>query len=192
MNTPETSDEELARAVQEGDEEKFGILMDRYGARLFRYGRKFLSDIDNIDDAVQECFIKAYRNIQSFNPSQKFSPWIYRIAHNTFVDFLKRNSRQPIRLMDFDTFLSHTVAEDPVVKEREQKEMREIVDKGLGLLPPHYREVLVLYYLEDLDYKTIADILRIPIGTVGVRLRRGKEQLKNAYGELQIDIKDTQ
>ncbi|MES2213433.1 MAG: RNA polymerase sigma factor [Patescibacteria group bacterium] len=190
MNIPavELTDEELALLVQHGDKEQFGILMERYERKLFRYGNKFLSNQDNIEDVVQEVFIKTYQNIQSFDTKQKFSSWIYRIAHNTYVNALKKQSRSPLYMFDFDTLISHTVVDDPIVKEREQKEMRKIVDAGLEKLSPNYREILVLYYLEEFSYQEISDILRIPIGTVGIRLSRAKAALRKSYADLKIDL----
>jgi len=86
----ELTDEEVAKRVQAGQSEAFGLIVERYEAKLFRYGKKFLSNHENIEDVVQEVFIKVYQNIQSFDSSQKFSPWIYRIAHNTYVNVLKK------------------------------------------------------------------------------------------------------
>ena len=189
MNTVETlTDEQLARLVQDGDTDKFGVLMERYQAKLFRYGRKFLSDNDNIEDVVQDVFIKTYQNIKSFDSSQRFSPWIYRIAHNTYINAIKKRSIGPTYLFDFDTLLSYTVVDDPVVREKEQKEMKEVVDKGLSLIEPKYREILVLFYIEELSYKEISEILHIPIGTVGVRIMRAKEILKEAIGKTEIEL----
>jgi RNA polymerase sigma-70 factor (ECF subfamily) len=180
------SDEQAALLVQNGDKDKFGLLMDRYKARLFRYGRKFLANEDNIDDVVQDVFIKAYQNIRSFDVSQKFSPWIYRIAHNTYINAIKKISRGPIYTFDFDTIafdtiVSHPVYEDPLIKETEEVEMKKMVEKGLDTLSSNYREIVILYYTEELSYKEIADILRIPIGTVGIRLKRAKEALKKGF-----------
>ena len=187
-NVVDLSDEELASLVQKGDADKFGFIMERYQAKLFRYGKKFLSSPDNIEDVVQDVFIKTYKNIKSFDTTKKFSPWIYRIAHNTYVNAIKKNSLNPLYLFDFDTLVSHTVVEDPIVREREQKEMREIVEKGLSEIEPKYREILVLYYIEDLSYKEIAEILHIPIGTVGVRIMRAKEILKEGFKKLDIEM----
>ena len=188
MNNQDLSDEELARKVQDGDIDKFGVLMERYQAKLSRYGRKFLSNSDNIEDVVQDVFIKTYENIKSFDSSQRFSPWIYRIAHNTYINTIKKNSLNPLYLFDFDTLVSHTVIENPIEWESEQKEMKKIVDKGLAEIEPKYREILILYYLEELSYKEISDILHIPIGTVGVRIMRAKEILKETYNKLGIEI----
>jgi len=172
------TDEELSILLQQGSEEALGILMDRYGSKLLRYGKKFLSEKENIEDIVQEVFIKVYQNIKGFDPSQKFSPWIYRIAHNAFVNRLRSANKEPLLSFDFDALVNHSVYEDPMIKEKENEEIRVLLSKGLENLPPLYREVVTLHYFEDLGYQEIADILHIPIGTVGIRLRRAREMLK--------------
>lgn len=172
------SDEELVSAIQSGETALFGELMRRYQPKLERYGRRFLGDGDSIADAVQETFIKAYKNLQSFNVKLTFSPWIYRIAHNVFVNMLRHASRSPVVAVDLDTFLPHASYDDPADAERERRDMREAIDKGLGKVSAKHREVLVLYYGEDLSYDEIAEVLRIPRGTVGVRLTRAREALK--------------
>lgn len=179
--TEQIKDEAVADKVKQGDGNLFGLLIERYEAKLLRYGRKFLSDREDIKDIVQDVFISTYQNIKNFDSSQKFSSWIYRIAHNAFVNALKKNSRNPISFFDFDTFLPHAIYEDPSIGEREQAELREMIDVSLGQLPQKYREVLILSYLEELSYKEIADILQVPIGTVGVRLKRAKTALKEIY-----------
>jgi RNA polymerase sigma-70 factor (ECF subfamily) len=181
------SDEEAARLVQEGERDAFGVLVTRYEEKLLRYGRKFLSKSEDIEDIVQDVFLNCYQNIQSFDASQKFSPWIYRIAHNAFVNGLRKHKRSPLVFVDFDAFVAHPVYEDPLPREREQAEIKKMIDKGLSSLKPHYREVLVLYYLEELSYKEISDIVQVPVGTVGIRLKRAKEALKQACEKLNID-----
>ena len=179
MQVPtEITDEEIATRVQKGETDAFGMIVDRYEEKLLRYGRKFLSRTEDIEDIVQDVFLSAYRNIQSFDASLRFSPWIYRIAHNAFVNALRQWKRGPI-FMDFDTLLSHEVYEDSAADEREQKEIRTLLDTGLEYLSPKYREVLVLHYFEDMPYKDIADVLQIPIGTVSIRVRRAKEALRS-------------
>jgi RNA polymerase sigma-70 factor (ECF subfamily) len=181
---PQT-DEGLAALVQRGDKNSFGILVERYEEKLLRYGRKFLATREDIEDIVQDVFLSAYQNIQSFDTAQRFSPWVYRIAHNAFVNALKKRSRGPL-IIDFDTLISHPTYEDPAPLQREHEEMRSMIEKGLGTLDPKYREVLILYYLEEIPYKEIADILEVPTGTVGVRLKRGKEALKKIYESLNM------
>lgn len=172
------TDENLAKEVQLGEKEKFGLLVDRYQKKLLRYGRKFLSDPGNIEDMIQEVFLKAYQNIQSFDTSLKFSPWIYRIAHNMFINALKKKSAQILYFFNLDTIIPHPHYEDPQISAREQEEMRQTLEQSLKRLPPKYREILVLYYFEEMGYQEIADILHIPVGTVGIRLKRAKKYMK--------------
>ncbi len=173
------SDEQLSMLIQQGDKEKFGLLVDRYQKKLLRYGRKFLLGSENTEDLVQDTFIKAYQNIKSFNAKQKFSPWIYRIAHNTFINALKKKSLNPIYLLNLDAFIPHLQSDDVAANEREQKEIKALLASSMAKLPSHYREILVLYYYEELSYKEIADILRIPAGTVAIRLKRARLKLQH-------------
>lgn len=177
---PSLTDEQIVRLIQEGDKEKYGLLMERYDKKLSRYGRKFLSGKENIEDIVQDVFISAFQNINNFDMSLKFSSWIYRIAHNAFVNGLKSQQRSAVLGLDLDTFVSHTVYEDPAVEAREYEMMKKMIDQGLEKLTPKCREVIILHYLEGLSYKEISDILQIPAGTVAVRVLRGK----NALGEI--------
>lgn len=172
------TDEELATLVQGKNEEAFGVLMNRYQSKLLRYGRRFLSNDAPIEDAVQEVFIKTYQNIQSYDTTKPFSPWIYRIAHNMFVNTLRSNSRLPFVTVDLDLFSAHAAYEIDPAADEEREQARALVERGLQSLSPLYREVIVLYYLEYLSYQEIANVLRVPIGTVGIRLRRAREALK--------------
>ena len=186
MPDPGPSDEELVAQVRRGEVEQFGILMARYEPKLMRYGSRFLTQGEDIRDTVQDVFIKTYQDIQSFDTSQRFSPWIYRIAHNAFANELRRKSRSPIRLPDFDLLLGHTPALESTDTESERASLIRMVETGLERIPPKYREVLILYFMEELSYKEIADVLRVPVNTVGVRIARAKMALKVSYKERNI------
>jgi RNA polymerase sigma-70 factor, ECF subfamily len=172
------TDEEIAVQVQRGNVEAFGELVMRYEEKLLRYARKFLFDGDDMKDIVQEAFVKAYVNIQSFDAQRRFSPWIYRIAHNEFVNAIKRKGKLPMISFDPDILLPHPIAPETADSEANRQELRRMLDRLLGTLSPKYREPLVLYYYEDMDYKGISEVLQIPISTVGVRLQRAKAMLK--------------
>ena len=175
----EKTDETVAVEVQKGNAAAFGILMQRYEAKLARYGHKFIADSDDIKDLVQDVFIKSYVNIKSFDADRKFSPWIYRIAHNEFVNAIKKKKgRMTFSLSDFDALLPHPMAKEDIESDAQRKELRTMLEQSLEKLDPKYREPLVLYYFEDLDYKEIGEILQMPVSTVGIRLQRGKGMLK--------------
>lgn len=174
-------DEEIVRMVQSGKIESFNILVQRYQEKMSRYGRKFLTSYNDIEDLVQEIFIKAYTNIQSFDASRKFSAWLYRIAHNEFINAIKKRGKEPLPFFDLDILWPHSVSKENADKETNQRELSQMLDKCLDKLSPKYREPLVLYYYEDLTYQGIADVLHIPVATVGIRLKRGKEMLKSLF-----------
>lgn len=172
------ADEIIALAVQAGDIEAFGELVARYEDKLKRYARKFLAREEEIEDLVQDVFIKAYTNINSFDIKLRFSPWIYRIAHNTFVNELKRKSRYGFDFFEADVLLPLLPAPERADDYVLSDELRVEIDKSLKSLPPKYREVIILHYFEDLSYQEISDILKIPVTTVGVRMTRARAKLK--------------
>lgn len=176
----------IAARVQGGDTEAFALLVEGYEEKLMRYARKFLRDPDDAKDIVQEVFIKAYENIQSFDATRRFSPWIYRIAHNEFVNAIKKRARGPVLGIDFDVVLPHLAAGETADDIAMERDTKEILEQCLDELDPKYREPLVLYYFEGLSYKDMADVLRIPMSTVGVRLARGKSQLQKIAAQKNL------
>lgn len=174
----EQSDEEIVIQVQKGNVEAFGTLMKRFEPKLTRYARKFLLDGGDAEDLVQEVFIKAYMNVKGFDPSRRFSPWIYRIAHNVFVNAIKKRGTDKVSFFDLDLVFPHVMAKETADDEAQKRELRETLDSHLSKLDRKYREPIVLYFYEDMDYQGIAETLQIPVSTVGVRLTRGKAMLK--------------
>ncbi|MBI5467433.1 MAG: RNA polymerase sigma factor [Candidatus Kerfeldbacteria bacterium] len=181
MPESQTTDEELARQVQTGHMASFAELVRRYQDKLLRYGSRFLRGSPDVEDIVQEVMIKAYRNINSYNTQQRFSPWIYRIAHNAFVDVLKRRHLEAVPFFNPDELWPHPQATDNPVLDTDRTLIRQQLEKCLNDLAAKYREPLVLRYFDDLSYKEISNILRIPVGTVSIRLKRGLQQLQTIY-----------
>jgi RNA polymerase sigma-70 factor (ECF subfamily) len=116
--------------------------------------------------------------MQSFDTTRVFSAWIYRIAHNEFINAIKKRGVEPLSFFDPDTLFPHPTTRETPESAMIQEETKQLIEKSLTKLRPKYREILVLYYLEELDYKTISDVLQIPVPTVGVRLKRAKDMLK--------------
>lgn len=178
MEDTNENDESVADRVQSGDIEAFGVLMDRYEKKMKRYASRFISGSEDTEDAVQDVFVKAYSNIQSFDADKKFSTWLYRIAHNTYVNVLRSKGNSSVSFVDFDVFFPHPFAKEDTAQMAQDGEEKTMVESCLGDLDPKYRSVATLYFLEELDYKSIAEIVGIPVSTVGVRLNRAKKKLK--------------
>jgi len=166
-------DEEVVRLVCEKNKEIYTEIIRRYQDKLRRYIFNLIQDDNKAEDILQETFIKAYINLRGFNRSKKFSSWIYRIAHNETINMIKKDKKQ-ISLnknLDFDSGID---IEEGLIK----KELRLKTHRCLKQMPVDYREVITLYYLEEKSYEEISDILRVPVATVGTRIRRAKILMK--------------
>lgn len=170
-------DEELALLTQEGNYDAFGILVDRYEAKIKRYLFRFLQNNFEIDDLSQDIFLKVFENIKSFDARRRFSPWLYQIAHNELVNFLKKKKYLTTNFisLDLDTILPHQVSEKNLADDIHNNFQLENIEKLVSRLDFKYRQVFVLYYYEHLTYQEISDVLKIPLATIGIRLKRARE-----------------
>lgn len=171
------TDEAIVREIQNGNNMQMGVLIDRYEKRLARYIARFTNNTDTINDLVQDVFIKSYVNIQSFDTTQKFSSWIYRIAHNESVNFLKKKKSLPFSWFSTETLLPDIKAKEVTEEIVINNQTREQIEQVLSKLPEHHREIIILYFFDELSYNEISDILRIPISSVGVKINRAKKAL---------------
>lgn len=167
------SDEEVVVKVQTNDINLYSVILERYQNKLLRYVGNLVHDEVKATHIVQDAFIKAYVNLNSFNPKHKFSSWIYRIAHNEAINEIKKYQKEVPILDDFDF-----PSDEDITKDFEQKELESQMEKCLGLLPPMYSEPLSLYYFHSKSYEEICDILRLPMGTVATRISRAKILIK--------------
>jgi RNA polymerase sigma-70 factor (ECF subfamily) len=183
------SDEELVTKTL-NDKQMFGLLVDRYEAKLTRYiARLGVRNPDDQLDVLQEIFLKTYKNLNGFDTSLQFSSWIYRIAHNEAVSwYRKRNVRPEGHLIaDSDELLSFvSSSEDSQEIEFDRSVNAEAVNEALMRVDEKYREVIILRYFEHKEYEEISDILKIPIGSVGTLLHRGKKQVARELNEHAI------
>lgn len=167
-------DEVLIEKIQSGDKDLYSLIMDRYEKKLLRYSNYLVNDEHRAVDVVQESFIKAYINLNSFNTTKKFSSWLYRIVHNESVNTIKKYNKEVPLLDDID-FKS----EENTELEFEQKENVIKIQNCLHHIPLIYSEPLTLFYLEEKSYEEISDILQLPMGTVATRISRAKIIMKN-------------
>ncbi|MBP6976015.1 RNA polymerase sigma factor [Candidatus Dojkabacteria bacterium] len=171
------SDKEIVNMTIK-DFNSYRYIIDRYEKRLLRYIQRILYiSKEDAEDILQEVFIKAYKNINGYDSKYSFSSWIYRIAHNEAISFLRKQKRsiESSNDMDiFDTLSSDESIEDNFLVELRKKEVRKI----LKMLEPKYREPLILRYFEDMEYNEISDILHISIGNVSSLINRGKKKFK--------------
>ncbi len=179
MNNADLTDEQIALLVQNGDKNAFGVLIERYEAKMKRYAFRFFREKEEITDLVQDVFIKVYVNLQSFDVNQKFNSWIYRIAHNEYVNKIAWKSIRKLVPLDSDELIPLAIsAPENVMRDAIEKNEKEVMEKYLSELDEKYRTPIIMFYYEDMSYDEISDILQIPSNTVGVRIKRGKDKLK--------------
>jgi RNA polymerase sigma-70 factor (ECF subfamily) len=182
------TDEELSVLLMASDYSAMAVLIDRYQKPLSRYLRRIgVYKEEDIQDLLQDIFIKIYKNINSFNKDLSFSSWIYRISHNEAISFFRRNKVRPEGNMieDGEEMLFKTEDESiNLTEEVDQSLNAKILQQAISELDQKYRDVLVLRYFEDRDYENISDILQIPKGSVATLIHRAKSRLKEKMQKL--------
>ena len=177
INTANFTDEQLVVEIRENNKELYSEVMHRYQTKLSHYLKKFFRSQDELDDVLQEVFIKAYKNLYGFDIDKKFSSWIYRIAHNEAINHIKKNKRKNISLDETEWEIVDEKLD--LHEEFDSKQMGERIQRAMGELKEKYREPLILYFFEQKSYEEISDILRLPRNTVGILIMRGKTKLKD-------------
>jgi len=182
MNNNELTDSQLISLIIKGEVDMYSYVIERYENKLLRYATFLLKDYDAASDLVQETFIKAYTNLQSFNLAKQFSPWIYRILHNEAMNAIKRNKKVTnIEYADEKNDNLHVNFNTDKIIDHELLKSR--LCRCLDELNIKYREAVMLFYFNNLKYEQIGEILRLPTSTVGIRIKRGKVMLKKICQE---------
>ncbi|MDO9231344.1 MAG: RNA polymerase sigma factor [bacterium] len=177
----ELTDGELVEIVRNSDQERYGEIIERYQGKLFAYLFRLIGSRDEAQDILQDVFLKAYRNLQSYDSARKFSSWIYRIAHNEAVNFIKRRALK--RFIPWEDIaatkdkLEMMSFEEGADKAWLRKEIGKEVNVALDKMPFKYKQVLVLRYFSDKSYEEISEILGKPMNTVGTLISRAKQKL---------------
>ena len=173
-------DSELVKLAQGGDARAFEALVVKYQRRVARHVARYLRASGDVEDVVQQTFIRAYRGLASFRGDSAFYSWLYRIATNAALSHLKREPHE-VSLGDDDTE-ERADAFEPGVSDGENpertliaKQIAEVVQKALAKLKPDLAEPLMLYEVEGKPYAEIAQMLGVPIGTVRTRIFRARE-----------------
>ena len=179
FHSTDLSDNELVE-LSKTEPEYFGELIRRYQERLFGFIRRIsYFSREDIEDIVQETFIKAYKGLNLFDDDYKFSTWIYQIARNHTIDAIrkKRARVETIRLDEVETAKLFRSNVD-MGKDLERRNDLEKVKNIIQSLPYKYKEVMILRFLEDKTYEEIMDIVEKPKGTVAALINRGRNLVR--------------
>ena len=165
------------------DVSEFAPLVERYEKKLDSYLRSIIfSSKEDREDILQEIFIAVYRFLNTYDTKYSFSTWIYRIAHNKAVSFLRKHgtriSSEYVAQSEDEDVVENMVSDEDIEKNVEYLLSLEWVKSKLELLSPQDRAILLLRYCEQKEYSEISAILRIPEGTVASLIHRAKSKLK--------------
>ncbi len=184
------ADCDLVASAIKGREESFEELVRRYQRPIAAYVYRMVGDYDVALDLTQEVFIKVYSSLERYRPEFKFSTWIYKIAHNASVDYLRRiSTREQAITSDVDgeereiPVQSRKLSPEQEYAVEERRAEIECVVRGL---PAPYRELIVLRHQHDLSYDEIAEVTSLPLGTVKNRLFRAREMMRQQFIERGI------
>lgn len=189
-NLREFADVDLIARSLAGREDGFEELVRRYQRPMIGYVYRMTNDYDAALDVTQEIFIKVYNSLERYKTEYKFSTWLYRIAHNAAIDYLRRNSNGEVSLeieADDETFERPLESSNPSPeKMRQLSEWREEIGVVVQKLSPAYRELILLRHSQDMSYDEISEITGLPLGTVKNRLFRAREMMRQLLVERGI------
>lgn len=173
----------VQQARNSGDQQAYATLLNKYRDSLYFMMLKMTNNPTDADDLTIEAFGKAFKNLGQYTPDYAFSTWLFKIAANNCIDFLRKNKRLQFADTMFDDeessgAPSNIPAEDPdpeerIIEKQKIQMIREIVTK----LKPHYRQLVELRYFREWSYEEIATELDLPLGTVKAQLFRAREFL---------------
>ncbi len=175
------------------DRNAYAQIVRRWQPILSRYLRRLLGQHNEAaEDVLQDVFIKVYVNLNDYDHTRPFGPWIYRIARNEALSFLRKRKAEPPLVTGEDAQLIIERLSDgfDVQETSERLRIEEKVRVAINDLDPRYRDVLVLRFLEDKGYDEIAEILNVPAGTVATLIKRGTMLLRTALQAIGLNLKD--
>ena len=184
LDCNKNTDKDIIVLVSSWEIDAFYCIVEKYEKKLLKYILRITNiSYEEAENILQEIFIKAYTKINSYNSDYSFSSWIYRIAHNHTIDYYKKNkNKQNIDLNYWNwddeniNFLELLESDENISKNIENKELNFKIKEILNTLDLKYKEILILKFLEERNYREISDILKIPEWTVATLINRWKKQ----------------
>jgi RNA polymerase sigma-70 factor (ECF subfamily) len=185
-NKSKSEDIKLIDSAIAGNQASYEKLMKKYYQLIYNLVYRMISRKEDVEDLTQEAFIKAFNSIENFDKQFAFSTWLFKIATNNAIDYLRKKKLftfsidKEIESDDSDYKFEIPDHENKPDKKIMDSQMRQILDEAIESLPPKYKEVIVLRHKNELEYEEIAKKLKLPLGTIKAHIFRGRELL-NKY-----------
>jgi RNA polymerase sigma factor (sigma-70 family) len=177
----------VQRAINNNEQSAYAELMERYRDSIYFMLFRMVSNRDDADDLTIEAFGKAFSRLKQYQPNYAFSTWLFKIASNNCIDFIRKEKKKKLVSLDnsfenedgdrlsIDVRADALDPEESIIKDQKVKMMREVVEK----LKPRYRDLIKLRYFDELSYEEIAVELKLPLGTVKAQLFRARDFIAN-------------
>jgi len=181
---PSEGDQTLVKLALTGDQKAYKSLFEMHRQAIYHIAVKIIRNQEEANDLVQETFIKAFGSLKTYDSHYRFSTWLYKIAANCSIDYLRKKRidslslDKPIETPDGDMQMELPDYSYNPEQELRSKEQRFGIEDAISSLPDKYKEVIILRHKEDRPYEDIAKQLRVPVGTVKARIFRARELLK--------------
>ncbi|HEX5577645.1 MAG TPA: sigma-70 family RNA polymerase sigma factor [Gemmatimonadaceae bacterium] len=188
------SDPAVVAEARKGSEAAYRELLTRYERPVFSLIFRMVRDRETAEDLAQETFIKVLNNLDRYSPEFKFSSWLFKIANNLTIDHLRRRRVDTISIEGAPdavtaesakaTSIAVASGSESPLEELESRELGTAIERAIGKLRPEYRACIMLRHVEDKSYEEIAEIVKLPLGTVKTYIHRARHELRTALGEV--------
>jgi len=179
-------DDVLVQQAIGGKEQAYSQIVEKYERALYYHILKMVRNKEVVEDLVQEAFVKAFDNLNSYNTNYAFSTWLYRIATNHTIDYLRKKKLKTLSINESvktrEGEMKMELPDEDFQTDRQvmHKQRKKIIEEAIENLPSKYRKVIQMRHMEEKSYQEIADILDLPLGTVKAHIFRARELLYKA------------
>lgn len=188
------TDAELVAGALKGSQDAYRELVKRFERPVYSLIVRMVQDSATAEDLAQEVFVKAFRRLNTYDPQWKFSSWLFKIAHNTTIDHLRRSVPEtvPLEVEEDDAgghrgslaaVLADETTEDPRAA-AERRDLARSLERAISSLRPEYRQAVLMFYAHGASYQDICEVTGLPLGTVKTNLHRARKELAQAMTSL--------
>ncbi len=188
------TDQEVVARAREGRDAAYRELIGRYERPVFSLIYRLVRDREQAEDLAQDTFIKVLNHIDRYSPEFRLSSWLFKIANNLTIDHLRRRRVDTISIEGAPdavtaesakaTSIAVVSASESPLEELESRELGTAIERAIGKLRPEYRACIMLRHVEDKSYEEIAEIVKLPLGTVKTYIHRARHELRAALGDV--------
>ncbi len=187
------TDAELVAGALKGSQDAYRELVKRFERPVYSLIVRMVQDPAAAEDLAQEVFVKAFRRLSTYDPQWKFSSWLFKIAHNTTIDHLRRGTPETVPLeaeeddagghRSLSAVLADETVEDPLAA-AERRDLGRSLERAISSLRPEYRQAVLMFYAHGASYQDICEATGLPLGTVKTNLHRARKELAQAMTSL--------